>query len=142
MARDAARTLLCASLAAQPLRSCQILPRLPALLAGGLCSPGNPALGEYPSPKPLRRPPPPHCRPRWPRHPPAHQGHLRSLWVNVPSSFAIVDGETGPDNVFAVDPESSFHNHVVWENQAKEYWVARASRSRLEDRTDPWENKG
>jgi len=44
---------------------------------------------------------------------PRHRGHLRSLRVNVPSSFAIVDGEIGPDNVFAVDPESSFDDHVV-----------------------------
>lgn len=113
---------------------------------------GDPRLAAHML-QPLRLPPSPGAT--WPlRHDPdpatarpqrpAHRRHLRSLRVNVSSSFAIVDGEIGPDNVFAVDPESSFDNHVVCENQAKEYWVARASllRSCLEDKTDPWENKG
>lgn len=37
----------------------------------------------------------------------------RSLWVNVSNPFAIIDGEIGPDNVFVVDPERGFNDHVV-----------------------------
>lgn len=75
---------------------------------------------------------------------PAHWGHLRSLRVNVSNPFAIIDGEIGPNNVFVVDSERSFNNHVVWENQAKEHWVATApcSHPHSVDKRDPWENKG
>lgn len=61
MARDAARTLLCKSLAAQPLRFCQILPRLPAApLAGQPRSPINPTQGD---PRPAARVHPPGLNP-------------------------------------------------------------------------------
>lgn len=56
------------------------------------------------------------CHPVPPRpwhHLLAHWGHLRSLRVDVSNPFAIIDGEIGPDNVFVVDPERSFNNHVV-----------------------------
>lgn len=39
--------------------------------------------------------------------------HLRCLGVNVASSFAIIDGEIGPDDIFPVDSECSFNDHVV-----------------------------
>lgn len=137
--------------------SCQILPRPSADYWQGLCSPINPTR-EDPRPALCWHPPsfkPPHlCHPSA-THAlpppavaplPAHWGHLRSLRVNVSNPFAIIDGEIGPDNVFVVDPERSFNNHVVWENQAKEYWVARApcsrSHSHSVDERDPWENKG
>jgi len=39
--------------------------------------------------------------------------HSRSFGVNVSSSFAIVDGEIGLDDIFVVDPESCFDSHMV-----------------------------
>lgn len=83
---------------------------------GRLRSPTGPVRG-YPRPAACRHPP--GLQPLHRPVPRSQHGttrclrHLRSLWVNVSSSFAIVDGEIGPDNVFAVDPESSFDDHVV-----------------------------
>lgn len=55
---------------------------------------------------------PPPAKP-WAAVPHANMDHSRFLWVNVSSSFAIVDGEIGLDNIFAVDPESCFDSHMV-----------------------------
>lgn len=55
---------------------------------------------------------PPPAQP-WAAVPHANMDHSRFLWVNVSSSFAIVDGEIGLDNIFAVDPESCFDSHMV-----------------------------
>lgn len=142
---DGLRTLLWHPISHDPAKPC------PAAYWQGLCSPHRRILvqlcaGTLPASKcptfviPV---PPTSCQ-----HPPAvaplpaHWGHLRSLRVNVSNPFAIIDGEIGPNNVFVVDPERSFDDHMVWENQAKEYWVATAPCSHSVDKRDPWENTG
>lgn len=97
---------------------CAPAKRCPGPHAAGGCTPQGTPPSVTRSP---RRPPRhlPHRRCHRGHHHPGTPGHLRSLRVNVPRPFAIVDGEIGPDNVFAVDPESSFDNHVVWRTKPK-----------------------
>lgn len=51
--------------------------------------------------------------------------HLRCFGVNVSSSFAIIDGDVGPHNIFAIDPYCSLNNHVVQNKASQRYWITR-----------------